>query len=168
MPISDGNGVFVSAAPGKRFQFIAVVRLQRSVDPVGYLVYTTRSSTRSAHAISASWIRLRKSRVERRQGVVWPWPDDKGAQRSKWSTVMGGGTTRKTRCTALHTCDSDTEERSIKLRSILGVLPCLTLRIWRLRARTKNKYTMDNFSILIIREPWLLEKSFYIHRFPFG
>jgi hypothetical protein len=45
-----------------------------------------------------------------------------------------------------------------KLRSILGVLSCLTLRIWRLWARTKNEYTMAGFSISIIREPWLLEK----------
>jgi hypothetical protein len=76
-----------------------------------------------------------------------------------------GSKTRKTRCTTLHACDSYTEERSIKLRSILGVLPCLILRIWKLRARTKNEYTMDDFSMLTIREPWLLEKIFYFYRF---
>jgi hypothetical protein len=69
-----------------------------------------------------------------------------------------GSKTRKTRCTTLHACDSNTEERSIKLRSILGVPPCSILRTWRLRARTKNEYTMDDFSMLTIREPWLLEK----------
>jgi hypothetical protein len=51
------------------------------------------------------------------------------------------------------------------LRSILGVLPCSILRIWRLWARTKNEYTMDDFSMLTIREPWLVEKNFYFYCF---
>jgi hypothetical protein len=59
----------------------------------------------------------------------------------------------------LHACDSNTEEYSTRLRSILGVLPCLILRIWRLRARTKDECTMDNFSKLTIREPWLLKRK---------
>jgi hypothetical protein len=70
-----------------------------------------------------------------------------------------GSKTRKTRCTTPYVCDSNTEERSIKLWSILGVLPCLILRIWRLRTRTKNEYTMDDFSMLTIREPWLLKRK---------
>jgi hypothetical protein len=86
------------------------------------------------------------------------------AQQSKWSTVMGSET-RKAQCTTLYVCDSNTEEHSIKLRSILGVLPCSIMRIWRLWARTKNEYTMDDFSMLTIREPWLLEKNFYFYRF---
>jgi hypothetical protein len=65
----------------------------------------------------------------------------------------------------LHACDSNTEEHSNLLRSILGVPPCSILRTWRLRARTKNKYTRDDFSMLTIREPWLLEKIFYFYRF---
>jgi hypothetical protein len=76
-----------------------------------------------------------------------------------------GSKTRKAQCTTLYVCDSNTEERSIKLRSILGVLPCSILRIWRLWARTKNEYTADDFSMLTIREPWLLEKNFYFYRF---
>jgi hypothetical protein len=75
-----------------------------------------------------------------------------------------GSETRKAQCTTLNICDSNTEERSIKLRSILGVLPCSILRIWRLWARTKNEYTMDDFSMSTIREPWLLEKNFYFYR----
>jgi hypothetical protein len=51
------------------------------------------------------------------------------------------------------------------LRSILGVLPCSILRIWRLWARTKNEYPMDDFFMLTIREPWLLEKNFYVYDF---
>jgi hypothetical protein len=53
--------------------------------------------------------------------------------------------------------DSNKEKRSKKLRSILGVLLFSILRIWRLWAGTKNEYTIDDFSITIIREPWLLE-----------
>jgi hypothetical protein len=48
---------------------------------------------------------------------------------------------------------------------MLGVRPCSILRIWRLWARTKNEYMMDDFSTLAIREPWLLEKSFYFYCF---
>jgi hypothetical protein len=54
LPGSDGIGAFVSTVPVKRFHFITAVRLQRSVDPVGYLVYTTRSLIRSVHAITMS------------------------------------------------------------------------------------------------------------------
>jgi hypothetical protein len=70
-----------------------------------------------------------------------------------------GSKTRKAQCTTLYVCDSSTEERSIQLRSILGVLPCLILRIWRLRTRTKDEYMMDDFSMLTIREPWLLKRK---------
>jgi hypothetical protein len=76
-----------------------------------------------------------------------------------------GSKTRKARCTTLCVCGSNTEERSIKFRSILGILPCLILRIWRFRARTKNECTMEYFSMLTIWEPWLLEKIFFFHRF---
>jgi hypothetical protein len=65
---------------------------------------------------------------------------------------------RKVQCTTLYVCDSNKEKRSEKLRSILGVLPCSILRIWRLWAQTKNEYTMDDFSTLTIREPWLLKR----------
>jgi hypothetical protein len=51
------------------------------------------------------------------------------------------------------------------LRLILGVLPCSILRIWRLWARTKNECTIDDFSMMTIREPWLLEKKFYFYCF---
>jgi hypothetical protein len=51
------------------------------------------------------------------------------------------------------------------LRSILGVLLRSILRTWRLWARTKNEYTMDDFTMLTIREPWLLEDNFYFYRF---
>jgi hypothetical protein len=57
--------------------------------------------------------------------------------------------TRKAQCTTLYACDSIKEKRSKKLWSILGVLP------W---ARTKNEHTMDDFSTLTIREPWLLKR----------
>jgi hypothetical protein len=60
-----------------------------------------------------------------------------------------GSKTRKAQCTTLYVCDSIKEKCSQKLRSILGVLP------W---ARTKNEYTMDDFPMLTIREPWLLKK----------
>jgi hypothetical protein len=65
---------------------------------------------------------------------------------------------RKTQCTTIYVCDSNKEKRSKLLRSILGVLPCSILRIWRLWARAKNEYTMDDFSMLTIREPWLLKR----------
>jgi hypothetical protein len=58
----------------------------------------------------------------------------------------------------LYVCDSNKEKSSKKLRSILGVLPCSILRIWRLWAWTKNEYTMDDFSTLTIQEPWWLKK----------
>jgi hypothetical protein len=54
--------------------------------------------------------------------------------------------------------DSNKQKRSKKLRSILGSPPCSILRIWRLWARTKNEYTLDDFSMLTIREPWLLKR----------
>jgi hypothetical protein len=88
--------------------------------------------------------------------------DDDGAQRSKESTVMGSET-RKAQRTTLYICDGIKKKCSKKLWSILGVLLCLNLRIWRLWARTKNEHTMDDFSTLTIREPWLLEKSFYFY-----
>jgi hypothetical protein len=44
------------------------------------------------------------------------------------------------------------------LRSILGVLSRSMPRIWRLRARAKIEYTMNDFSMLTIREPWLLKR----------
>jgi hypothetical protein len=83
--------------------------------------------------------------------------DDDGAQRSKESTVMG----RKREKLSVqrgYVRDSNKEKHRKKLRSILGVLPCSILRIWRLWARTKNEYTMDHFSVLTIREPWLLKR----------
>jgi hypothetical protein len=83
--------------------------------------------------------------------------DDDEVQRSKELIVMGRRT-RKAQCTSLYARDSNEEKRSQKLRSILGVLPCLILRIWRLWARTKHEYTMDDFSTLTFREPWLLKK----------
>jgi hypothetical protein len=67
-----------------------------------------------------------------------------------------GSKTRKAQCTTLYACDSIKEKCSQRLQLILGVLPCSILRIWRLWARTKNEYTMDDFSTLTIREPWLL------------
>jgi hypothetical protein len=70
-----------------------------------------------------------------------------------------GSKTRKVQCSTLYVGDSNKEERSIKLRSILRVLPRSILRIWRLRARTKNECTMDDFSMLTIREPWLLKRK---------
>jgi hypothetical protein len=57
------------------------------------------------------------------------------------------------------------EKCSQRLRSILGVLPCSSLRILRLWARTKNEHSMDVFSTLTIRVPWLLEKGFYFYCF---
>jgi hypothetical protein len=69
-----------------------------------------------------------------------------------------GSKTRKAQCTTLYACDSIKEKCSQRLRSILSVLPCSILRIWRLWARTKNEYTMDDFSTLPIREPWPLER----------
>jgi hypothetical protein len=69
-----------------------------------------------------------------------------------------GSKTRKAQCTTLCVCDVIKEKRSQRLRSILGVLPCSILRIWSLWARTKNKYTMDDFSTLTVREPWLLKR----------
>jgi hypothetical protein len=69
-----------------------------------------------------------------------------------------GRDTRKAQCTMLYIRDSDKEKRSKKLLSVLGVLPCSILRIWRLWAWTKNEYTMDDFSTLTIREPWLLKR----------
>jgi hypothetical protein len=65
---------------------------------------------------------------------------------------------RKAQCTTLYVCDSNKEKRSKMLRSILGVLPCSILKIWRLWARTENEYTMDDFSTLTIQEPWLLKR----------
>jgi hypothetical protein len=85
--------------------------------------------------------------------------DDDGARRSKLSAVMGSET-REAQCTTLYVCDSTNENCSQRLRSILGVLPCSLPRIWRLWARTKNEYTMDDFSTLTIREPWLLKRNF--------
>jgi hypothetical protein len=76
-----------------------------------------------------------------------------------------GSETRKAQCTTLNVYDSIKEKCSQRLRSILGVVPCSILRIWRLWARTKNEYTVDDFSMLTIREPWLLEKSFYFSCF---
>jgi hypothetical protein len=78
-------------------------------------------------------------------------------QRSK-ELIMMGRKTRKAQCTMLYVRDRNKEKRSKKLRSILGLLPCSILRIWRLWARTKNEYMMDDFSILTIREPWLLKR----------
>jgi hypothetical protein len=69
-----------------------------------------------------------------------------------------GSKTRKAQCTTLYACDSIKEKCSKKLRSTLGVLLCSIPRIWRLWARTKNGYTMDDFSTLTIREPWLLKR----------
>jgi hypothetical protein len=69
-------------------------------------------------------------------------------QRSKGLIVMWSKT-RKAQCTTLYVCDSIKEKCSQSLRSILGVLP------W---ARTKNEYTMDDFPMLTIREPWLLKR----------
>jgi hypothetical protein len=69
-----------------------------------------------------------------------------------------GSKTRKAQCTTLYVCDSIKEKCSQRLRSILGILPCSILRTWRLWARTKNEYTMDDFSTLTIREPWLLKR----------
>jgi hypothetical protein len=54
--------------------------------------------------------------------------DTDEAPRSNYSTVMGSET-RKAQCTTLYVCDSNTEERSIMLRSILGVIPCSILGI---------------------------------------
>jgi hypothetical protein len=73
--------------------------------------------------------------------------DDK-VQRPK-ELIMMGSKTRKAQCTTLYVCDSIKDKDSQRLRSILGVLP------W---ARTKNEYTMDDFSISTIREPWLLKR----------
>jgi hypothetical protein len=70
-----------------------------------------------------------------------------------------GSETRKAQCTTLYVCDSNKEKCSKRLRSILGILPCLILRIWRLWAWTKIEYTMDDFSSLTIREPWLLKRK---------
>jgi hypothetical protein len=58
----------------------------------------------------------------------------------------------------LYVRDDNKEKRSQKIQSIRGVLPCSILRIWRLWARTKHEYTMDNFSTLSFQEPWLLKK----------
>jgi hypothetical protein len=69
-----------------------------------------------------------------------------------------GSETRKAQCTTLYVCDSNKEKCSQRLRLILDVLPCSILRIWRLWARTKNEYTMDDFSTFTIREPWLLQR----------
>jgi hypothetical protein len=33
------------------------------------------------------------------------------------------------------------------------------VRFWGFEARTKNEYTMDDFSMLTIREPWLLKRK---------
>jgi hypothetical protein len=66
-----------------------------------------------------------------------------------------GSKTRKARCTTLYVCDSNTEERSISFdRSWAYFL----VRFWGFEARTKNEYTMDDFSTLTIREPWLLKR----------
>jgi hypothetical protein len=83
--------------------------------------------------------------------------DDDEVQRLKELIVMGRRM-RKAQCTSLYARDSNEEKRSQKLRLILGVLPCLILRIWRLWARTKHEYMMDDFSTLTFREPWLLKK----------
>jgi hypothetical protein len=72
--------------------------------------------------------------------------------------VGGGVNNEQAQCTTLYVCDSIKEKCSQRLRSILGVLPCSILRTWRLWARTKNEYTMDDFSTLTIREPWLLKR----------
>jgi hypothetical protein len=77
-------------------------------------------------------------------------------QRPKELITMGRDT-RKAQCTMLYVHDSNKEKRSKTLRSILGVLPCLILKIWRLWARTKNGYTVDDFFIFTIREPCLLK-----------
>jgi hypothetical protein len=69
-----------------------------------------------------------------------------------------GSKTRKAQCTTLYVCDNIKEKCSQRLWSILGVLPCSILRTWRLWARTENEYTMDDFSTLTIREPWLLQR----------
>jgi hypothetical protein len=78
-------------------------------------------------------------------------------QRSK-ELIKVGRKTRKAQYPMLYICDNNKEKRSKKLRSIPGVLPCLILKIGRLWARTKNEYTVDDFLILTIREPWLLKK----------
>jgi hypothetical protein len=44
------------------------------------------------------------------------------------------------------------------LRSILGVLSRSMPRIWRLTAQAKIEYMMNDFSMLTIREPWLLKR----------
>jgi hypothetical protein len=49
-------------------------------------------------------------------------------QRSK-ELIMMGRNTRKAQCTTLYIRDSNEKNRSKKLRSILGVLPCSILRI---------------------------------------
>jgi hypothetical protein len=54
--------------------------------------------------------------------------DDDEVQRSKELVVMGRRT-RKAQCTSLYARDSSKENRSQKLRSILGVLPCSLPRI---------------------------------------
>jgi hypothetical protein len=79
----------------------------------------------------------------------WPW---RGGDENKLSALR-------------FTLAIATKRILAKPRSILGVLPCSIRKIWRLGARTKNEHTMDDFSTLTTREPWLLEKSFYFYYF---
>jgi hypothetical protein len=54
--------------------------------------------------------------------------DDDEVQRSK-ELIMMGRRTRKAQCTTLYVRDSNKENHSKKLRSILGLLPCSILMV---------------------------------------
>jgi hypothetical protein len=83
--------------------------------------------------------------------------DDDEVQRSKELVVMGED---QEKLSVQRFMFAKATKRSVtkKLWSILGILPCSILRIWRLWAQTKHEYTMDDFSTLTFREPWLLKK----------
>jgi hypothetical protein len=143
--------------------FLWPLRAATVGDPVGYLVWTTRNSTRSAREVSASWARLRKKMAGWCHGVTRSWHCADEVQRSKELTVMGKRT-RKAQCTTLYVRDSNKEKLSKRFDrpGCTSLLDSEDLKVMS----TDQEWIHDGWLLHInFSRTWTAQENFYFYCF---